>query len=141
VITIGLTFGVWDLLHIGHTRLLQRAREQCSYLIVGVSTDEYVLEHKRRLPIIPYEQRAELLHSIRHVSQVIPQSLTFGKAEAVHAFRPDVLFVGDDWTPETYSGANLGVPVTYLPRTRETSTTSIIEGIQRVRAQPASAMA
>lgn len=61
---IGYTSGVFDLFHIGHLNILRKAKEQCEYLIVGVSTDELAIELKRKSPIIPYEQRIEIIESI-----------------------------------------------------------------------------
>jgi glycerol-3-phosphate cytidylyltransferase len=123
----GLTFGAFDLLHYGHVRLLTRARERCDALIVAVSTDEYVHAHKGHYPAVPYRHRMELVKALKCVDLVIPQSLTFGKSEAVQKYRPDVLFVGSDWTPSTFGGEGLGVPVTYLPRTEGVSSTLLRE--------------
>ena len=127
---LGLTWGVWDLLHIGHTRLLKSASELCEKLYVGVTTDEYAVIKKGRVPVIPYDQRTELLSELPFVAFTFPQSEEYTKAWAVQTYKPDALFVGDDWTPQTYGGEGLGVPVIYLPRTRITDTTCIIKRIK-----------
>ena len=70
---IGYTTGVFDMFHVGHLNVLQRAKEMCDYLIVGVSTDECVLSYKHKTPVIPYTQRAAIVSAFRYVDEVIPQ--------------------------------------------------------------------
>jgi len=130
-VTLGMTWGVWDMLHVGHVRLLQRAAARCDHLIVGVTTDEFAVERKGRAPIVPYAERCEVLLGVRGVTSVMPQSATFTKAHAVRLYQPDVLFVGDDWTPSTYDAAHLGVPVVYLPRTSGVSSSGYREWVSR----------
>lgn len=96
-------------------------------LLVGVTTDEACLARKGKRPIVPYEQRCELLLALRFVRGVFPQDAQHTKAWAVREYRPDALFVADDWTPDTFDGEGLGVPVWYLPRTPNVSSTYLRE--------------
>lgn len=121
----GITFGAFDPLHYGHIRIFQRAKEQCEWLVVGVSTPEYIEKHKGRVERFPYEARAEAVRSIAHVNEVVAQSPEFGKKQWVQLLKADVIFVGDDWTPQTFSGEGLGVPVIYLPHTEGVSSTDL----------------
>ena len=93
---IGYTTGVFDMFHIGHLNILKRAKEQCDYLIVGVSTDELVKSYKNKTPIIPFEERIEIVKAIRYVDQVVSQE-TINKIEAWDKYHFEAIFHGDDW--------------------------------------------
>ena len=114
---IGITFGAFDPLHHGHIRLFQRAKAQCDHLVVCVSDAAYILQHKGRAERFPLAERVTSLQELRCVDQVWTQSLKRGKAELVKATNAAVIFVGDDWTPDTFGGEGLGVPVVYLKQT------------------------
>ena len=70
---IGYTTGVYDMFHIGHLNVIKRAKEQCDYLIVGVSTDELVKAEKGKTPVIPYIERIAIVDAIKYVDMVVPQ--------------------------------------------------------------------
>lgn len=70
---IGYTTGVYDMFHIGHLNILKRAKEQCDYLIVGVSTDEVVKSYKNKTPIIPFEERIAIVQELKCVDEAVPQ--------------------------------------------------------------------
>lgn len=70
---IGYTTGVYDMFHIGHLNVIKRAKEQCDYLIVGVSTDELVMHDKHKKPVIPYDERATIVAALQYVDKVVPQ--------------------------------------------------------------------
>ena len=93
---IGYTTGVFDMFHIGHLNILKRAKEQCDYLIVGVSTDEVVEEYKKKTPIIKFEERIAIVEAIKYVDEVVPQT-TMDKMEAWKQLKFDVMFHGSDW--------------------------------------------
>ena len=98
---IGYTTGVYDMFHIGHLNILRHAKEQCDYLIVGVSTDELVKREKNKTPVIPYAERAAIVEAIRYVDQVVPQ-IDKNKLAAWQKYHFDKMFVGSDWqgTPQ-----------------------------------------
>ena len=101
---IGYTTGVYDMFHIGHLNIIRRAKEQCDYLIVGVSTDELVKAEKNKTPVIPYEERAEIVAALKYVDQVVPQ---VDKDEFERQFEP------------------YGVEIVYLPHTDGVSSTKL----------------
>lgn len=125
---IGYTTGVFDLFHIGHLNLLQRAKEQCEVLVVGVSTDDVVEAYKHKMPLVPYEERKRIVEGLRCVDLVIPQT-TMDKREAWNVLRYDVLFHGDEWkNTKMYRQIEeelreVGADVVYLPHTEGISST------------------
>lgn len=129
---VGYTTGVFDMFHIGHLNILRRAKEQCDYLIVGVSTDELVKEYKNKTPIIPFEERAEIVQSIDCVDRVIAQE-NRDKYEAWRELKFDVMFVGDDWKGKPLfmkleeEFKKVGVDVVYFLYTKDTSSTILRE--------------
>ncbi|MCY9540333.1 adenylyltransferase/cytidyltransferase family protein, partial [Paenibacillus alvei] len=92
---IGYTSGVYDLFHIGHLNLLKNASALCDRLVVGVSTDDLV-SYKHKKSVIPFNERMEIVRSIKYVDAVIPQE-TLDKMEVWRKIKFDVIFVGDDW--------------------------------------------
>ena len=127
---IGYTSGVYDLFHIGHLNLLKKAKAQCDYLIVSVSTDELVQEYKNRKPIINLKDRMAIVEAIKYVDKVVPQ-INRNKMEAFHKFKFDKIFVGSDWKDSDLWN-NLenelnqyGSKVVYFEYTLGTSTTEV----------------
>lgn len=133
---IGYTTGVFDIFHIGHLNILRRAKEQCDYLIVGVSTDECVKSYKHKAPIMPYEQRASIVAAIRYVDEVVPQT-SMDKLEFLKLRHFDVMFHGDEWkgTPlyNKYEEefARYGARIEYLTHTDGISSTILRERINK----------
>lgn len=127
---IAICFGTWDIFHIGHLNLLRNAKALCDRLIVCVSTDEYVLKTKGHKPIIPFKDRLRIVNAIKMVDNVDFQDITFTKKDAVKQYKPNVIFVGDDWKGKKWDGAKLGVKVEYLRYTKKISTTKIINKIK-----------
>lgn len=129
-LVIGYTSGVFDMFHIGHLNILRRAKERCDYLIVGVSTDECVESYKHETPIIPFEQRAEIVASIKYVDEVVPQ-ITMDKTAFLKQRHFDVMFHGDEWKgTELYNKyekefAKYAVKIEYLPHTSGISSTAL----------------
>ncbi len=126
----GYTTGVFDLFHVGHLNIIKRAKENCDHLIVGVSTDELVQEYKKRRPIIRFEERIEIVRSIKYVDEVIAQE-SIDKFSVWEKYHFDILFHGDDWkSTDLYNEIEAklkkkGVEIVYFPRTEGVSTTDI----------------
>ena len=131
---IGYTTGVFDMFHVGHLNLLKRAKENCDYLIVGVTTDELV-SYKNTKAIIPFEDRMNIVESIRYVDEVVPQ-LNMDKMDAWNRLHFDVMFVGSDWQgtdkwkryEEEFK--SIGVDIVYFSYTKGISSTQLREKIK-----------
>jgi len=134
---IGYTTGVFDLFHIGHLNLLRKAKAQCDYLIVGVSIDPLVA-YKNKHAVIPFEERIEIIRSIKYVDEAVPQE-NMDKMEAWRKYHFNVMFVGDDWKgTEKWNNyekqfAEVGVKIVYFPYTKGTSSTLINETLEKLR--------
>ena len=134
---VGYTTGVFDLFHIGHLNILKRAKEQCDYLIVGVSTDEVVQGYKHKTPIIPFEERIEIVEAIKFVDEVVPQT-SMDKFAAWEKLKFDAIFHGDDWKgSKMYSEIerkfkSVGVEMVFFPYTKGTSSTILGEVLSTV---------
>lgn len=127
--TIGYASGVFDLFHLGHLNLLRHARAQCDYLVAGVLTDE-VAGHKGHAPLVPLQERLEVVRSMTYVDEAIVDN-TLEKMEAWRQVGFHRLFKGDDWKG-TARGAQwerdfaaIGVEVVYLPYTVHVSSTKL----------------
>ena len=131
---VGYTTGVFDMFHIGHLNILRRAKEQCEYLIVGVTTDALCMERKNKAPIIAQAERVAIVDAIRYVDKVVLQS-DMDKLQPVKEHNVDAVFVGSDWqgTPtwEQYEKefAAVGCDVVYLKHTDGVSSTILRERI------------
>lgn len=134
---LGYTAGVFDLFHVGHLNVIKKAKEQCDYLIVAVSTDELVQKYKNKLPIIPYEERKAIIQSIRYVDEVVPQ-IDRDKIAAFQKYHFDVMFVGDDWKGNSVFNEvelymkNYDKEVIYIPHTPNISSTILKEVLLRI---------
>lgn len=120
-----ITYGTFDLIHYGHINLLRRAKAEGDYLIVALSTDEFNLESKNKKTYFSYEERRQLLESIRYVDLVIPEENWEQKKTDMKLYVVDEFVMGDDWKGEFDYLADYGVQVKYLERTPEISTTQI----------------
>ena len=92
---IGYTAGVYDMFHIGHLNLLKNAKKHCDYLIVGVNSDEATFSYKNKFPVIPWEERAEIVEAIKYVDEIVKVDNT-GKIFAFEKYKPDFILVGND---------------------------------------------
>ena len=120
------------MFHIGHLNILRRAKEQCEYLIVGVSTDEVVESYKHHKPVIPFSDRVAIVEACKYVDRVVPQE-SMDKFHAWKTLKFDAMFHGAEWKGtdlyneyERKFGA-VGVDIVYLPHTDGISSTMLRE--------------
>lgn len=126
-----ITYGTFDLFHIGHLNILRRARELGDSLIVAVSTDEFNTG-KHKQCVYPYEHRAQIVEAIKYVDRVIPETSWDQKIEDVKKHSIDVFVIGHDWQGK-FDFLKEYCEVVYLPRTESISTTHIKKTVQNGR--------
>lgn len=125
------------MFHIGHLNILKKAKEQCEYLIVGVSTDEVVEGYKHKTPIIPFDERMAIVSELKCVDLVVPQT-SMNKMDVWEKFHFDVLFHGSDWKgSDMYNKmieefSEVGVDVVFLPHTEGVSSTLLSEVLRKI---------
>ena len=125
---IVITFGTFDLLHIGHINILKRCKEYGDKLIVGISTDKLNYDKKKRYPIYNETDRLNIIKSITYVDDVFLEESLELKREYIIKKNADILIMGDDWKGK-FDYLNDICQVIYLPRTKEISTTKVIDKI------------
>ena len=118
-----LTYGTFDMFHIGHLNLLKRLKDLGDELIVAVSTDEFNNE-KGKKTLIPFEQRAEIVESIKYVDRVISEESWDQKEDDIKKFKVDIFAMGDDWEGK-FDHLEMLCQIIYLPRTKKISTTAL----------------
>ncbi len=121
-----ITFGTFDVLHIGHINILERARALGDSLVVGISSDQLNFKKKNRLPIYNEADRKKLISSLRFVDSVFLEESLELKREYISKYKADILVMGNDWEGK-FDEFNDICQVVYLPRTPSISTTEIIE--------------
>lgn len=121
-----ITFGTFDIFHVGHLNILKRAAEYGSHLIVGVSTDKLNFSKKNRYPICPQQSRSLIVGELKCVNEVFYEESLELKREYIIKHNADVLVMGDDWTGKFDEFKDI-CEVVYLPRTPSISTTELIE--------------
>lgn len=124
-----ITYGTFDMFHIGHLKLLRRLSEMGDRVVVAVSTDEFN-ELKGKKTLIPYDQRAAIVEAIDCVDLVIPEESWEQKLSDVKAYDVDVFAIGEDWKGKFDFLEDL-CEVVYLPRTRNISTTELKRSLKR----------
>lgn len=133
---VGYTTGVFDMFHIGHLNILKKAKEQCDYLIVGVTSDELV-SYKNKQAIIPHSERMAIVESIEYVDKVVSQE-NMNKMKAWEEYKFDIMFVGSDWKgTEKWNELEkefdaVDVDIVYFQYTQGTSSTQLREVLKKI---------
>ena len=125
----GYVSGSFDMFHIGHLNLIRRAKERCGYLVVGVLTDEIIAEAKKKWPVIPLNERLEIIGAIKYVDETDVTTVPLiNKITAWEKYRFDAMFTGDDhlhdgWAHEENDLKERGADLVFFPYTKEVTTT------------------
>lgn len=135
---IGFIQGVFDMFHIGHLNVLRRAKDNCEILIVGVNSDELVREYKNKTPIVPFEERAEIVGALKYVDKVVKMT-DRDKISAAKKYKFNALFMGDDWKGTDFYNEmeeklkKENVDIVYFPYTHGTSSTILREKLLKLK--------
>lgn len=124
-----ITFGTFDVFHIGHVNILERAKALGDYLIVGVSTDELNYSKKKRYPVYNEKSRLAIVNAIYCVDEVFFEESLELKREYLLKYKADILVMGDDWDGKFDEFQDV-CKVVYLPRTKDISTTEILKTVR-----------
>lgn len=127
------TSGTWDMFHVGHLNILEKSAKMGDKLIVGVSTDELIIDYKGIPPIMPFEQRFKIIESIKWVHKAVKQEI-LTEINQLKDLHVDIVTIGDDWKEKYLEGLDwmekqAGKSVVYIPYTSDVSTTSIKRNI------------
>ena len=124
-----ITYGTFDLFHIGHLNILKRIKDMCNTLIVAVSTDEFNTIKGKKC-VIPFQNRYDIISAIKYVDIVIPETNWDQKTNDIQTYKVDCFVMGDDWRGK-FDYLNQYCNVLYLPRTDGISSTylkSVLRG-------------
>ncbi|MDF3828193.1 MULTISPECIES: adenylyltransferase/cytidyltransferase family protein [unclassified Pseudocitrobacter] len=124
-----ITFGTYDVFHVGHINLIERASKLGDYVIVGVSSDALNYSKKKRYPIYKETDRLKIISSLKFVDEVFLEESLELKLEYIRKYNADLLVMGDDWEGR-FDWVKNECEVIYLPRTPSISTTEIIEVVK-----------
>ena len=127
-----ITFGTYDIFHVGHVNIIERAKLHGDHLIVGVSSDKLNISKKGRPPVYCEDDRQHIIRSMRCVDDVFLEESLELKAEYIKYYNADILIMGDDWQGKFDHLKDI-CQVIYLPRTPSVSTTEIIEVVKTKR--------
>lgn len=125
-----ITFGTFDVFHVGHINIVERAASMGDYLIVGISSDALNFSKKGRYPIYSEDDRMKIIQSLKFVNEVFLEESLELKLDYIKKYGADLLVMGDDWKGQ-FDWVNSACEVIYLPRTPSISTTEIIEVVKK----------
>ncbi|EKF9136227.1 TPA: glycerol-3-phosphate cytidylyltransferase [Vibrio cholerae] len=128
-----ITYGTFDLLHVGHVRLLKRLKNMGDKLIVGLSSDNFNLQ-KGKCSFFSFDERKEILLSTKYVDEVISEDCWEQKIKDVIKYNASVFAIGNDWEGK-FDFLKEYCEVVYLPRTENISTTDIKKRLEKISAQ------
>ena len=124
-----ITFGTFDVFHVGHLRILERARALGDRLIVGISTDDLNIRKKGRAPVFTQGERLDIVSALRCVDEVFLEESLELKRDYLLMYRASILAMGDDWAGKFDQFRDI-CEVVYFDRTPAVSTTAVIEKIR-----------
>lgn len=126
----GFIAGSFDVIHPGYISMFKEAKENCDYLIIGLQVDPTIERPKKLKPILEYQDRFNILSSIRYIDQIYPYELENDLFNLLKEIKPDIRFLGDDYKNKNITGKELNIPIHYIDRSHDWSTTKFKELIK-----------
>ena len=126
---VGFTCGAFDLFHTGHALMLEEARGQCDWLIVGVQSDPSFDRLHKNKPIQLYDERIIMVKAIRHVDEVVLYDTEEDLVNLLQMMQPDIRIVGADWKGKAFTGSDLDIEVYFNSRNHVYSTSALRERV------------
>jgi glycerol-3-phosphate cytidylyltransferase len=139
---VGYAAGAFDLFHVGHLNILRQARSRCDYLVAGVVSDDICYATKGRHPVVPLEERLEIVRHISYVDRAVAE-VSPDRLQTWADVGFDIFFKGDDWKGTAkgrkleHDFASVGVSVVYFPYTVHTSSTALRQALAVLNGAPA----
>lgn len=121
----GITFSSFDFLHSGHIAMLEEAKSQCDYLIVGLQTDPTIDRPEKNKPVQTIFERFMQLKGCKFVDEIIPYDSEEDLVNILQVSKPDIRFIGEDYRGKTFSGNELEIPIIYTRRRHSFSSSSL----------------
>lgn len=121
----GITFSAFDLLHPGHVAMLEEAKSECDYLIVGLHTDPSIERPTKNRPAETTFQRYVRLKGCKFVDEIVPYDTEEDVENILRVFKPDVRFIGEDYRGKPFTGSDLSIPLIYTARRHTFSTSGL----------------
>jgi glycerol-3-phosphate cytidylyltransferase len=122
---IGITAGSFDILHPGYIKMFNKTKDHCDFLIVALHKDPSINNEAKLKPILSIEERMEALYALRTVHKVITYESEEELYELLVKEKPDVRFIGDDYYHKEFTGMSLNIPIVYVDRSHDWSTTRL----------------
>lgn len=121
----GITFSAFDLLHSGHIAMLEEAKSQCDYLVVGLHTDPTIDRPHKNKPVQTTYERFVQLKGCKFVDEIIPYDTEEDLINLLQMTKPDIRFIGEDYRGHSFTGNNLPIPIVYTSRRHNFSTSAL----------------
>src|SRR3990167_8466936 len=131
----GFTAGAMDLLHAGHVAMLEEAKSQCDYLIVGLHTDPTIDRPEKNKPIQTTFERFIQLKGCKFVDEIIPYDTEEDLIDLLQTFKPDVRFIGEDYRGKAFTGDELPIKITYTSRRHSFSSSNLRKKVCNQKSQ------
>jgi glycerol-3-phosphate cytidylyltransferase len=122
---VGFTCGAFDVLHAGHFLMLEEAKKQCEYLIVGLQSDPTIDRPEKNKPVQTVEERKIQLEACKFIDEVVVYNTEMELVKLLNQIKPDIRIIGEDWKNKNFTGIEIGIPIHYNERKHDYSSSNL----------------